>query len=132
MNIRQAIRNRIPIFNKYILNRLTRYLAAISFGPFAIVRHVGRRSGKRYETPIFVFRIVDGFIVVLTYGPNVDWYRNVVAANHCAVIWHRKEFDIVNIEPTDSATALPALPPPIKLILGTVGVHDFVKMNASA
>jgi deazaflavin-dependent oxidoreductase (nitroreductase family) len=132
MKIRLAIRNRIRIFNKYILNRLTRNLAGISRGPFAIVKHVGRRSGKYYETPIFVFRIMDGFVVVLTYGPNVDWYRNVLAANHCELVWHRKEYNVVNIEPIDTKTALPALPPLIKLILGTVGVHDFVEMKVSA
>src|SRR5689334_1639095 len=107
MNIQKAISDRVRVFNKYILNRLTRYLAAASWGPFANVRHVGRRSGKHYETPIFAFRVSDGFVVVLTYGPDVDWYRNVVAAGHCEVVWHGKEYKIVGVKPIDKQTALP-------------------------
>jgi hypothetical protein len=52
MNLQQQLRNGLLIVLKYSLNPLTRRLAHSSFGPFSIVRHVGRRSGKRYETPI--------------------------------------------------------------------------------
>ena len=131
MKIREVVRNRVRIFNKYILNRLTRNLAGVSCGPFAIVQHVGRRSGKSYETPIFVFRVGDGFVVVLTYGPAVDWYRNVLAAGHCELIWHAKEYAVVNIDPIDKETALPTLPQPEKTILRILGTQHFVKMKSS-
>ena len=42
--------NRIRTFNKYITSPLLRTFASRSHGPFAIIRHVGRRSGKPYET----------------------------------------------------------------------------------
>ena len=61
---------------KYTLNPLTRTLARASFGPFSIIRHVGRRSGKHYETPIIVQPSDGGFVFALTYGPDVDWYKN--------------------------------------------------------
>jgi deazaflavin-dependent oxidoreductase (nitroreductase family) len=132
MNIREAVRNRVRIFNKHILNRLTRNLAGISRGPFAIVRHVGRRSDKSYETPIFVFRVEDGFVVVLTYGPAVDWYRNVLAAGHCELVWHAKDYTIVSITPMDIKEALPILPQPEKTILRILGTQHFVKMKSSS
>ncbi len=47
--------NRIRIFNKYVTNRLLRGFANLSHSPFAIIRHVGRRSGKPYETVIWVW-----------------------------------------------------------------------------
>jgi hypothetical protein len=40
------LRDRIRTFNKYVTNRLLRRFANCSRGPFAIIRHVGRRSGK--------------------------------------------------------------------------------------
>ena len=50
----------------------------------AVVVHRGRRSGRRYETPVMVFRAPDGFIIALTYGPQrTDWVRNVVTAGGC-------------------------------------------------
>jgi hypothetical protein len=42
------LRNRMRIFNKYVTNRVLRGLASFSHGPFAIIRHVGRRSGKPF------------------------------------------------------------------------------------
>jgi hypothetical protein len=42
--------NRIRIFNKYVTNRLLRGFVNLSLGPFAIIRHVGRRKrmGQRW------------------------------------------------------------------------------------
>ena len=37
--------NRIRIFNKYITNRLLGRFAQATFGPVALIRHIGRRSG---------------------------------------------------------------------------------------
>ena len=69
--------------NKAGLNRVARKIAPRL--PFlAVVVHRGRRSGRRYETPVMVFRTPTGFIIALTYGPQrTDWVRNVVAAGGC-------------------------------------------------
>lgn len=45
-----------------------------------LVRHVGRRSGKPYETVIMVWPLRASFVIALTYGPKVDWYQNLLAA----------------------------------------------------
>src|SRR6202012_2520430 len=69
--------------NKVGLNRLTRHTAPLTPG-MGVVVHRGRRSGRRYETPVMVFRTPTGFIIALTYGPQrTDWVRNVVAAGGC-------------------------------------------------
>ena len=47
-----------------------------------ILEHVGRKSGKAYRTPLNVFPTDDGVAVLLTYGPNRDWLKNITAANH--------------------------------------------------
>jgi deazaflavin-dependent oxidoreductase (nitroreductase family) len=122
---------RIRVFNKHILNPVARRLARASFGPVANVRHVGRRSGKTYETPIFVRPAPDGFVIALTYGPEVDWYKNVLAAGACSVLWHGREYPISRVEPMDSEAGRAAWPFPYNPILRFVGVKDFVKMTAS-
>jgi deazaflavin-dependent oxidoreductase (nitroreductase family) len=69
--------------NKAGLNRVTVKVAPW-FPSLAVVVHHGRRSGRRYETPVMVFRAPDGFIIALTYGPqHTDWVRNVLAAGGC-------------------------------------------------
>src|SRR5579859_5341223 len=63
MTLQQKIRNSVRTLLKYTLNPLTRRLARTSHGPVAIVRHVGRRSGRQYETPIIVGPADNGFVI---------------------------------------------------------------------
>jgi deazaflavin-dependent oxidoreductase (nitroreductase family) len=110
------------------LNRLTRRLANFPVGPVALIYHVGRRSGKAYETPVFALPIDGGFILALTYGPNVDWYRNVLAAGQCKLRWHGKEYAINQIEPVDAKIGLARFGLPYSPILRLLGTRDFVRM----
>src|SRR3954453_16933906 len=70
---------------KHTLNRLTTRAPRSGHGPFSLVRHVGRRSGRQYETPLILARVPGGFVAELTYGPDVDWDKNVVPAGGCTV-----------------------------------------------
>lgn len=116
-------------FNKHFLNPLTGKIARASWGPFAIIYHVGRCSGKLYETPISVFPTVEGFVIALTYGPEVDWYKNVSVAGQCRIFWHRREYAIEKIESMDIKSALPFFPRVIRMGLHLLGVQHFVKMR---
>lgn len=129
MTLWARIQNRIRFFNKRILNRLVRRFAGSSNTPFVMIRHVGRRSGKPYETPIIAMPTAGGFVVALTYGVEVDWYRNVLAAGRCVLVWHGKDYAIDRIEPLDKPTAIRAFPSPFRQILGRLGTHDFVRMS---
>ena len=129
MNLKQQLRNTLLTVLKYTLNPLTRRVAHSSFGPFAIVRHVGRRSGKSYETPIIARPVEDGFVIELSYGYDVDWHKNVLAAGGCTMIWHCKEYVIDKIEPLDTKTGMTAYPPTLRLILRVLGRKDFEKMK---
>lgn len=52
---------------------------------FAVVHHRGRRSGRAFETPVDVFPVDGGFVLALTYGPDTDWVKNVMAAGGCTI-----------------------------------------------
>jgi deazaflavin-dependent oxidoreductase (nitroreductase family) len=69
-------------WNKVGLNRLTRHIAPWMPG-LGVVIHRGRRTGRRYETPVNVFPADDGYVLALTYGPDTDWVKNVLAADGC-------------------------------------------------
>src|SRR5919199_4394139 len=93
---------RIRYFNKYIFNRLMLRFAGSSRSRFAVVRHVGRRSGRSYETPIIVAPLGTDVVVALTYGPRVDWYRNLLATGDGALRWRGRNHAIRALEPLSS------------------------------
>jgi deazaflavin-dependent oxidoreductase (nitroreductase family) len=122
--------NQIRAFNKRMTNRITSRFASFSCSPFALVRHVGRRSGKPYETPILVEPTAEGFVISLTYGESVDWYRNVLAAGHVTLRWHGRDYALGKPEPVAVQTALPLFSPFQRLILHMLGTHHFVRMQS--
>ncbi len=70
---------RLARFNRYVTNPLQRRWAG--WAPaMGIVEHVGRRSGRVYRTPLSVFSTDDGVAILLTYGPDRDWLKNLTAA----------------------------------------------------
>jgi deazaflavin-dependent oxidoreductase (nitroreductase family) len=69
-------------WNKVGLNRVTKRIAPWMPG-FGVVIHRGRRSGNEYQTPVNVFETEDGYVLALTYGPDSDWVKNVLAAGGC-------------------------------------------------
>ncbi len=70
----------VTIFNKYINNRI-QGLWAWLVPPWAIIGHVGRKSGRHYRTPILGFVGGGTFVVPIMYGEQTDWVRNLLAAN---------------------------------------------------
>jgi deazaflavin-dependent oxidoreductase (nitroreductase family) len=107
------------------LNRATSQLARSGRGPFSLIRHVGRKSGRTYETPVILARVPEGFIAELTYGDNVNWYRNVLAAGGCVVLHHRVEFRVTKIEPCSAERGRNAYPAPFRGILRVAGRDQF-------
>ena len=128
MNPQHTLRKRFLTLINHTLNPLTRRLARSSIGPFCIVQHVGRKSGKRYETPIIAAPVQDGFVIELTYGPDVDWYRNIVAAGGCTLLLHSKRYIIDRIEPLDTETGNAAYPLPQRLVLRLLRRKDYRKL----
>jgi hypothetical protein len=122
---------RLRIFNKYVTNRLFRVLANLSIGPFTTIRHVGRSSGKLHETVIWVWPLGEGFVIALTYGSKVDWYRNMSAAGGGVVLWHKKAHAVEKPEPIDLEAALPAFPAFFRPLFRRAGMQ-FVWMKSLA
>src|SRR5258706_14875854 len=42
----------------------------------AQIRHVGRRSGRTYTTPVSARRTGDMIVIALTFGDQPDWSRH--------------------------------------------------------
>ncbi|BCL83766.1 peptidase [Ktedonobacteria bacterium brp13] len=122
---------RIRIFVKRYINPILRHLAMGKHGPFALLRHVGRNSGKAYETPIMLWHVKDGFVIMLTYGPHVDWLRNLQAAGQGSLLLHNQEYHFQKPALIDKKAGFAALPSPIRQILQLLGAQYFVKLPKS-
>ena len=111
------------------LNPFTRLFAGWVPG-FGILTHRGSESGRLYRTPINVFRRGNHFVFFLTYGSNVDWVRNVLAAGRCTL--RSRGRDLALVEPeliTDPERRL--VPPPVRAVGRLVGATEFVRMRAA-
>ena len=98
---------------------------------FAIVIHVGRRSGRTYETPVNVFRDGGRYVFALTYGPESDWVRNVLAAGGCRMRTRRKTIELR--DPLRFADARrEVVPPPAKWVLGLIDVDQFMALSPAS
>ena len=68
-------------FNRHVTNPVQRLWAGWAPG-MGILEHAGRKSGKHYRTPLNVFPTDDGVAILLTYGPDRDWLKNITASGH--------------------------------------------------
>jgi deazaflavin-dependent oxidoreductase (nitroreductase family) len=69
-----------------VLNPAMMRLAGRRHVPMAAqVRHVGRKSGRPYVTPVGARLAGDTFVIPLTFGNQSDWSRNVRAADGCVI-----------------------------------------------
>nr|WP_051876969.1 hypothetical protein [Cellulosimicrobium sp. MM] len=97
----------------------------------AVVRHVGRRSGREYRTPVFAFAYRDDptgpvrVAFALTYGPDVDWVRNVEAAGELALERRGVEYVVDDVRRVTGADGLRLLPGWTSAILRRAGVDEF-------
>ena len=130
MKYQQSLLNRMRFLNKRIFNRLTLKFAGSAYSPISIIRHLGRRSGATYATPVIVQPLGGKFLFALPYGSKVDWYRNILAAGRGTVIWHGKEYPVASPEPL-VGTGLPSFPVILRWIVQIVGVKHFIQMKSS-
>ncbi len=118
---------RVAHFNRRVTNRLTRHIAWWAPG-FAIVTHVGRRSGRTYRTPVNVFRDADRYVFALTYGRDADWVHNVLDAGRCEI---RTRGRTVRLERPEVFTdeARSCVPPPVRVVLRAIDAADFLALT---
>ena len=117
----------ITSFNKKVTNRVTAPFAGHLPG-FSVVSHRGRSSGHVYRTPVNVFRRGNDFVFVMTYGPNVDWVRNVEAAMECDITTRGRLVHLVEPHRFRDA-ARRAVPAPVRMILELINVDEFLAMK---
>jgi deazaflavin-dependent oxidoreductase (nitroreductase family) len=101
--------DRLARFNRHVTNPI-QLLWAGRLPGYGIVEHIGRKSGKPYRTPVSAYVVSGGFAVILSYGPDRDWVRNLTAAGQGKVVYRGRTIDVVEPEVVTAAQALSFLP----------------------
>jgi deazaflavin-dependent oxidoreductase (nitroreductase family) len=114
----------ISPFTKRVVNPLSRRFAGRLPG-FGLVTHVGRRSGTAYRTPLNVFQRADQYVFALTYGPDVDWVRNVMAAGGCTMRTRGRTVRLVDPQLVNDPSGH-LVPLPVRTFLGYMRVTDYL------
>ena len=60
----------------------------------SVVRHVGRRSGRTYETPVVAVQHDDSFLIALPYGERTDWLKNVLGKGSATIVTNGHTYEV--------------------------------------
>lgn len=63
-------------------------------GIASVIRHVGRTTGRPYETPVQAVATDDGFVIALPYGPNTDWLKNVLMIGSATIVHEGSSYEV--------------------------------------
>ena len=118
-----AISNIVARTSRRTLNPLIRPVAGW-LPPLAVVLNRGRVSGRSYRTPVLAFRSDDGVLIVLFYGANTDWVRNVLAEGGCELRRRGRTIALAAPEVRPAASKLAGMPPPVGLATGMLGTES--------
>lgn len=128
---RRIFLNYVRHFNKHILNRIVLWLAYKGIGPYSVVTHRGRRSGRIYKTPVLASHVEDQIYIPLPYGDQVDWLRNVIAQSGCMVFCKGEETTALDPEVIEAEVALSSLPEGRRNLLDRPEVEKFLRLTRS-
>jgi deazaflavin-dependent oxidoreductase (nitroreductase family) len=121
---------RLGIAKRY--NDMTRKTSGTSRSSWGLLTHVGRRSGRTYQTSLGTYPYGDGFLLPLGYGTQTDWYRNIMAAGTCALAWKGQTYQLERPEIISGPKVLHAWPVWDRIVLRLAGIHDFVWLHGRA
>jgi deazaflavin-dependent oxidoreductase (nitroreductase family) len=129
---RDAVFNRSG-FKKFLTtyNGMTRKISGTRRSSWGLLTHIGRRSGHVYQTSLGTVDYGDGFLLPLGYGPQTDWYRNLMAAGTGTLAWKGRTYRLERPELISGPEAMRAWPPMSQMLLRLAGMHEFVWLHQS-
>jgi deazaflavin-dependent oxidoreductase (nitroreductase family) len=118
-------RHAVTRFANPVMLPLARWLPT-----FGVVVHRGRTTGRTYRTPVNVFRRDGSYVFFLTYGSDVHWVKNVLAARSCTVEIRNRPVRLVDPELVTDPT-LKLAPRPARAIERRLARADqYLRMRA--
>lgn len=95
----------------------------------SVIRHVGRSSGRRYETPVGAAPTDDGFAIALPYGTQPDWLRNVLAAGSATLVHEGATYEVDQPEVVALAEVDEAFEPKARRTHQLFGIDEALRLH---
>lgn len=105
----------IAHFNKRVTNPAARAITPW-LPKLGTLEHVGRKSGRRYRTPLLVFETRDGYAILVGYGEQTDWLKNVLAGGPTVLHKRRRAIPLTNPRVVSKAEGAPLVTPSSRLL----------------
>lgn len=106
---------RIAEFNKRVTNPAARTITPW-LPNLGTLEHVGRKSGRRYRTPLLVFQTRDGYAILVGYGLQTDWLKNALAGGQTVLHKRGRAIALVNPRVVSKAEAAALVVPRSRLL----------------
>ncbi|MFI9485836.1 nitroreductase family deazaflavin-dependent oxidoreductase [Promicromonospora sp. NPDC052451] len=116
-------------FNRRLNNPRALRRAGRPGAELSVLRHVGRSSGKPYETPIGVYPLEEGYLVNLSYGQETDWLRNIRAAGTAELVVDGQSHQVSAARVIGLTEATPHLFPRHTFLVRLLGVTEFLVLQ---
>ncbi len=126
---RQPLLDRVRAFNRRYLNPLTLGIAGRQGAYYHVLRHVGRRSGRVYATPLEAFPVGGAFVIPLTYGAQCDWARNTLAAGGATLLREGEALALTRPRGARLSEVSYALPLAERLGLRALGIGELLLLE---
>lgn len=111
-------------FNRRFINP-----RAITDERWGVLRHIGRKSGHTYETPLDVTPVDGGFLFFVIYGSRTDWLRNVEAAGRATLRYQGRSIELVSPRVVGSQEARSMAGEEAKFPPAWTGAQEFLVMD---
>ena len=113
-----------------LVNPLVVRLAGTRWLPlYGVLEHRGRRTGKRFRTPVVARPTAGGFVIPMPWGETTDWFLNLRAANSCVLRWKDRDYPLTDPEPVDTAAVASAFTPLQRLFLPRLGIRRCLRLR---
>jgi deazaflavin-dependent oxidoreductase (nitroreductase family) len=126
------VQNAVRRFNRAFGNPHQMKTAGTPGAYASVIRHVGRKTGRSYETPVVAFPTDDGFVIALPYGPGTDWIKNVLATGSATIVNEGETWLIDRPELVPTAMAAPYLPAKEQRGLRRFAVNQCLQVRRAA
>lgn len=114
--------------NRRVTNRvMARFVGIVPH--LSMLHHRGRKTGTPYRVPVMVFPWDNAVAIALTYGPDVDWLKNIIVADGCTVTAGNREWVLGSPRIVHGDDLPGTLPQPFRMFLRLLRVNSYVMLS---
>jgi deazaflavin-dependent oxidoreductase (nitroreductase family) len=117
--------------NRSVTNPRVMRTAGTTQTETSVIEHVGRTSGRTYNTPIDIIPTTTGLLIALPYGSGADWTRNVLAAGAATIVTQDERVAVDRPRVVDVSDVAGSIPRRTMRMLRLFGVSQCLHLEKS-